>query len=161
MEFTRFTADFSKRTLRNLDCVQQQVRRGEPGAYEVTQLWNSLLGLVVLPHERMIEGLATTSVQELSPGRSPLSTTLGAAPETVGDLIKRLRNAVAHFNVEFNIGTDGEIASATVWNEARGRRATTPGRRTWEGVITVGSLEALARLIANAYIGEFESTAAH
>lgn len=31
--------------------------------------------------------------------------------------MRRLRNAVAHFNVEFKSGSDKEITSVNVWNQ--------------------------------------------
>jgi hypothetical protein len=50
-EYRDLIVDFAQRTLRNLDHVQAQARTGDEGVYPVTQLWNSLLGLIVLPHE--------------------------------------------------------------------------------------------------------------
>lgn len=159
MEFTDLTADLAKRTLQNLDYVQEQALRGEEGVYEVTQLWNSLLGLIVLPHERVIRRLPTTPTtptNELSPQGWPLLTTAGNEPTTVQELVRCLRNAVAHFNVEFNAGTDGEIASVTMWNG----NPRSPHSRVWEGVVTLRELERLARLLANTYTSTFDSTAA-
>ena len=51
MEYDDVIADFAQRTLRNLDYLQHRVRDGDDGLYDVTQLWNSLLGLIVLPLE--------------------------------------------------------------------------------------------------------------
>ena len=156
MEYTDLTADFAKRTLQNLDYVQEQALRGVAGVYEVTQLWNSLLGLIVLPHERVIKRLPTTPMVDFSPQGWPLLTTVGNEPTSVQELVNWLRNSVAHFNVEFNAGTDGEIASVTMWNA----NTRSPHSRVWEGVITIRELEHLARLLANTYILAFDSTAA-
>jgi len=43
--------DFAERTIQNLNFIQAQASAADPDAYEVTQLWNSLLGLIVLPQE--------------------------------------------------------------------------------------------------------------
>jgi len=157
VEYTNLTADFAKRTLQNLNYVQEGALRGEAGVYEVTQLWNSLLGLIVLPHEHVINRLPMIPMNELSPQGWPLLTTAGDEPPSVQALVRCLRNAVAHFNVEFNAGTDGEIASVTMWNE---KPRPIPPSRVWEGVITIRELEHLARLLANTYILAFDSTAA-
>ena len=157
VEYTNLTADFAKRTLQNLNYVQEGALRGEAGVYEVTQLWNSLLGLIVLRHEHVINRLPMIPMNELSPQGWPLLTTAGDEPPSVPALVRCLRNAVAHFNVEFNAGTDGEIASVTMWNE---KPRPIPPSRVWEGVITIRELEHLARLLANTYILAFDSTAA-
>lgn len=158
MEYTDLTADFAKRTLQNLNYVQEQARRGEQGVYEVTQLWNSLLGLIVLPHERAIERLPTTPMTEFWPQGL---TTVGREPKSPRDLLKRLRNAVAHFNVDFNARTDREIETVTMWNEELDeRRRPIPGTKGWVCVITLERLEDLARFIADTYILEFGSNAA-
>ena len=161
MEYTDLAADFARRTLQNLDYVQKQARRGEEGVYEVTQLWNSLLGLIVLPHERVIRRLPTTPRTEMSPQGWPLVTTAGGEPKSLRDLVRRLRNAVAHFNVEFNAGFNREITSVTMWNEKMDEnRKPIPDSRGWVGRIEVAELEDLARLIANTYVETFASTAA-
>lgn len=57
MEYTNFIVDFARRTLLNLDYMQAQADRGVEDVYPVTQLWNSLLGLVVLPRELDVNSL--------------------------------------------------------------------------------------------------------
>ena len=49
-----FVGDFAKRTLANLNIIEQEIRENKD-AYEVTQLINSLLGLIVFPFERQIK----------------------------------------------------------------------------------------------------------
>jgi hypothetical protein len=78
----------------------------------------------------------------------------------LSDLVSDLRNAVAHFNVEFISGADREISAVTVWtqdSDAKGRPLK--GSRRWVGRITVEELDRLARLIADVYLKEFASAA--
>ena len=155
MEYKILIADFAERTLVNLDHVQEQVARGNKGAFEVTQLRNSLLGLIVAPHEREMRRIPTTRMNRLCAQDWPRLTTGGKDPKTLRDLLRKLRNAVAHFNVEFIADTDPDsvrrITSVKVWNQ------TTSGARdkTWEGEISVEALDRLARKIAKVYLEQF------
>lgn len=64
MEYKYFIADFTSRTRRNLEYLDNQYEQGA-SVYPVTQLWNSLLGLVVLPREREFESIERTPMVEL------------------------------------------------------------------------------------------------
>ncbi len=159
MEYTDFIADFAQRTLRNLNHLQDQARRGDEGVYPVTQLWNSLLGLIVLPRERDLRRIPRTPMTELWSEGWPRLTATGREHESLHDLVSDLRRAVAHFNVEFTAGSDREITALTVWtqsSDSNGRPVQ--GSRRWEGRITVQELDRLARLIADLYLKEFAST---
>lgn len=162
MEYTTdFIADFAQRTLRNLDRVQAQASSGDEGVYPVTQLWNSLLGLIVLPRERDLRRIPRIPMTELWSQGWPRLTAHGPEHRSLRDLVNDLRRAVAHFNVEFTAGSDREITSVTMWtqdSDSGGRPV--PGSRRWEGRITVEELDRLARSIADLYIREFASTAA-
>ena len=65
MLYSDIITDFAYRTLRNLDSIQSQARDGDDGVYPVTQLWNSLLGLIVLPREVDLERIPRTGMSEL------------------------------------------------------------------------------------------------
>ncbi len=162
MEYTDFIADFAKRTLRNLDHVQTQALSGDEGVYPVTQLWNSLLGLIVLPRERDLSRIPRIPMTELwSEGWPRLTTTAGREHRTLHDLVSDLRRAVAHFNVEFRAGSDREITSVTMWTQDSGPNGRPIlGSRRWEGQVSVEELDRLARSIAALYLKEFASTAA-
>lgn len=161
MEYKDFIADFARRTLQNLDVIQLRAIDGDGGVYPVTQLWNSLLGLIVLPRERDLRRIPQTPMTELWSEGWPRFRVSGSEHGTLRDLVSDLRNAVAHFNVAFLAGPDREITSVTVWTQ----RSDTQGRpirdtRRWEGQITVDELDRLAKLIAHVYVKEFASTAA-
>ncbi len=161
MEHTDLIADFAWRTLQNLDHVQEQERLGDEGVYPVTQLWNSLLGLIVLPRERDMRRIPRTPMTELWSQGWPRLTAAGPEHRSLRDLVSDLRRAVAHFNVEFIAGSGREITSVTMWtqnSDSDGRPIQ--GSRRWEGRITVEELDRLARLIANLYVENFASTAA-
>src|SRR4051812_32673232 len=110
MEYRELVADFAQRTLDNLDYMQAQADAGVERVYPVTQLWNSLLGLLVLPYEREVDRLPETPTAALLAMGWPQVEHRFAEPAHLRALIKNLRNAVAHCNVEFFPGPDGEIS---------------------------------------------------
>jgi hypothetical protein len=160
--FGNFIVDFAKRTIRNLDFIQAQASAGDRGVYPVTQLWNSLLGLIVMPHELDAQGggiehIPETPMTQLWSQEWPRVTVSGGTEdESLQDLVRNLRNSVAHFNVKFLTGPDNEITSVTLWNQRLGRDgAPIKGSRRWEGQINVEDLDRLARRIAEVYVGVF------
>ena len=60
--FGDLITDFATRTLVNLDLVKDAAKETDNEAYDVTQLWNSLLGLVVAPREQDIEVFPRTKL---------------------------------------------------------------------------------------------------
>lgn len=123
----------------------------------MTQLWNSLLGLIVLPLEtgkkRGKRCIPPTPMTELQPQGWPRLTEDGDADESLHDLVWHLRHAVAHCNVEFIPGADGQITSVKMWNESR-------GKLYWSGRATVEELDRFVRLIADLYRESFAKSAA-
>ena len=113
--------------------------------YPVTQLWNSLLGLIVLPQERDVDRIPATRMSERWAVGWPRITVAGREHRTLRHLVRDLRNAVSHFNVEFEAGRDQEIHSVLVWVsvlDSDGRPK--PTERGWQGRMTVEDLRQLA-----------------
>lgn len=159
VEYTHFVADFSARTLRNLEFVESHSTSDE--VYPVTQLWNSLLGLIVLPRERDVERIPATRMNELWAVGWPRITVAGQEHRTLRHLVRDLRNAVSHFNVKFEADRDREIRSVLVWVSALDSDGRpNPAERGWEGRMTVEDLRRLAELIAKVYLAQFGATAA-
>jgi hypothetical protein len=159
MEYKDFLNDFALRTLSNLDHIK--MLKGSQGTYPVTQLWNSLLGLIVLPHENHRYKIPDRPMREYEAEGWPHITMDGTEPESLRDLLHNLRNSVAHFNVDFIVGRDREISAVKVWTEANSsgpRRAK--GSVDWVGRIRVEDLERLARLIAKTYLRQSPPQAA-
>ena len=161
VEFIDFVADFARRTLANLDCVQNEERNGREDVYPFTQLWNSLLGLIVLPREADLDRIPATPLADLwVQGWPRVTVSVGAdRTQTLPDLVIALRNAVAHFNVSFHAGSDREITSVTVWNDELKNGKPIEGKRRWEAKIEVGDIEGLARAIAGLYLRKFAAAA--
>ncbi len=95
-----FSASFMRRTLCNLE--------GYQGNYEATQTVNSLLGLLIVPTEKLFNQIPDTDLAELDQTWGNVSewvTNPGkcdhghAHPLTLRQLVRRQRNAVAHFDI--------------------------------------------------------------
>lgn len=161
VEYRDLVIDFAQRTLRNLDHIQELAAAGDETVYDVTQLWNSLLGLIVLPRERQIKLIPVTPMSEVWTRGWPRISVSGPEyePETLRGFVTALRNAVAHFNVDFG-AADGDITSVMVWNEQLDvNRRPIRGSRGWVGRMTIADLDGLARRIANLYVEELAAAA--
>lgn len=160
MEYSSFVVDFSERTLRNLDAIHELGRAGKD-VYPVTQLWNSLLGLIVLPRESDEIRIPRWRMSRLyAEGWPRITLSEGHENMKLSSLVWNLRNAVAHFNVTFMADHEHEISSITVWTSA----TDSDGRpikssRDWEARIDIDDLERLARKIAETYVRSFRKAA--
>ena len=133
-----FVIDFARRTRSNLEYIEAAEERGE-SVYEVTQLANSLLGLLVFPREHYMQTVPDTPLSELvERGWPDIRPTHGQLPQdTLRQLMRMLRNSIAHCNVEFVADQDSEITGMKVWN-------TKGGHRTWQAELTIDDLRTIA-----------------
>ncbi|HLY43991.1 MAG TPA: HEPN family nuclease [Stellaceae bacterium] len=126
--------DLMRRTIANLQFIE--VHKDRNGPYEVTQLINSFLGAVCHPWEAYRAELCTKSLAEAAAAGWPNITKerpKDRDPDSLGDLVGLMRNAVAHGNAQFLPGQAGEIRALRIWNENR-------GKRTWGSLITVDDM---------------------
>lgn len=93
---------FALRTQRNLLFIEN-ARKTHDELHPITQLANSMLGLVVLPLEKhFVDHIEQLQMDELvSQGWPQFEITLGECG-TLGYLVKRLRNATAHGHMTFS-----------------------------------------------------------
>ncbi len=129
--------DIMRRTMHNLEFVEAHAR--VEGPYEVTQLINSFLGALAHPWETYRDDLIAMS---LAAARTagwpaiPKERPTDREPTSLGDLVRCMRNALAHGNVEFLPGAVGEIRALRLWNTDR-------GARTWGAAVTTVDMRAL------------------
>jgi hypothetical protein len=124
--------EMMRRTMANLEFVEHH--KGNSGPFEVTQLINSFLGALSHPWERLKQDLMMMPLT--SCGDWPLllkERPKDYDPTSLGDAIRLLRNGIAHGNIVFLPGPQGEIKAIRVWNENR-------GRRDWGTVLTIADL---------------------
>ncbi len=129
---------FAERTRHNLDFVTKN--KSKSGPYEVTQLINSLLGLLVFPREKFVDSLPDYTFNDLKQKGWPLPHVITYTTTYSGlrDLLRVLRNSIAHFNLEL-LG-DQEIEGIRLWN------INDKGNNTWSAEMSIKELEDLAYL---------------
>ncbi len=97
--------EFARRARHNLEFIVQAAGRGDD-VHVVTQLTLSLLGMVVFPREKLLlEAIKETPLSSLAKEGWPSWTITrddSAQPtRTLGDILKHVRNAVAHGRITF------------------------------------------------------------
>jgi hypothetical protein len=128
--------DIMRRTIQNLEFIERHA--GADGPYEVTQLLNSFLGALAHPWEAYRDDLATVRLEaahEAGWPRIVKELTSDREPDSLGDLVGLMRNAVAHGNIALLPSAASDIRALRLWNINR-------GRRTWGTIITVADMRA-------------------
>jgi DNA-binding MarR family transcriptional regulator len=104
---------FAARTRENLDCIERTFKDKRSG-HVVTQLVSSLLGLVAFPHEKHLDAeLKEIRLDRLAVEGWPRWEIRKGKCETLGSLVRRLRNAVAHGRLRFS-SDSRELGEVTI-----------------------------------------------
>ncbi len=104
MDYQNLVKDFPRRTRQNLETLRcLQAEQPSQEIYEVTQLVNSLLGLLVFPQQKYFNTIPEIPLDDLAAQGWPIPEVIGDFPQVKNlcDLIQYLRNAIAHFNIKF------------------------------------------------------------
>jgi HEPN pEK499 p136 len=110
---------------------------------------NSTLGLLVFPQQEFVDRIPETPLSELERDGWPMPKVRRGADRVnnLNQLIRYLRNAIAHFNIEFVGDGRNQVSVLRVWNE------TPNGVKTWEAELSVtdlrGITERFIRLLLN------------
>ncbi len=132
--------EFARRTRTNLDVLRKvQKERTDYKIYEVTQLINSMLGLLVFPEQKYIEQIPETPIEDLERDGWPIPEVESTYPQVknLNELVRYLRNGISHCNLEF-LSDDGvEITGIRIWNKDRGGR----GKINWKARLKKDDLE--------------------
>jgi len=144
MNYQNVVRDFAERTRRNLGIIEK-LQREQPDSeiYEVTQLVNSMLGLLIFPQQRYFNSIPDTPLSDLANQGWPVPLTDGEYPDvgTLKELVRYMRNAIAHFNIEFMADpVSQQITGLRLWN-IRGRGKTR--KITWEAKLKLEDLRGI------------------
>jgi hypothetical protein len=121
--------EFIARTQKNLKAIECLKQKGGE-VYEVTQLLNSMLGLLIFPKERRLyEKIQPKSWDTMVEEGWPLPSGDNAHVSDLEELIRHMRNAVAH--CKFNLTTDHDEISSIEFRDIPS---------FWTGVYDVASL---------------------
>jgi HEPN pEK499 p136 len=148
MEYEDVVHDFAERTKKNLDAVERLLAQGVE-VYETTQLINSMLGLLVFPREEFVNRIPRTPFPELKRAGWPEPKVRSGFPQVqdLQELVRYLRNAIAHFNLEFLVDAGHQINGLRVWN-------TRNQSRTWEAELSLADLRSIAERFTNLLLAE-------
>jgi hypothetical protein len=127
--------DLMRRTMFNLHVIDAQATK--EGPYEVTQLVNSFLAALAHPWEEYKQDLHKRSIPDaIATGWPELAKEQASddEPESLGDLLRLVRNAFAHGNLAFLNTGGNEITHIRFWNNNR------KGERTWGAIAGVDSM---------------------
>jgi hypothetical protein len=128
MDYERSVLDFVDRTKKNMVATDGW-RAGDPSTpfYEVTNLVNSMLGLIVLPTQQMLEDMRQVKVEQHGIAEWRVAFELvprkGSLPQELRPLLTGMRNSIAHTSLEFP--SDGaNISGITFVNRANNKAAS-------------------------------------
>ena len=127
--------EFIARTQKNLIAIEC-LKDISCKVYEVTQLLNSMLGLLIFPKERFFEKIQNKRWDMMVKEEWPLPSEDYSHVSDLKQLITNMRNAVAHCNIEL-IPEHGEIISIEFRDYPWGDNHKEPH---WKGVYDVASL---------------------
>ena len=139
MDYRNLVRDFAQRTRVNLETLRRvQQTQPDQEVYEVTQLINSMLGLLVLPQQWFMRRIPEIPLEQLVADGWPRPVMEGEFPPAANlqELVRYLRNAIAHFNLAFVADDQGQICGLRLWN----RRG---GVTTWEARLALADLETI------------------
>jgi len=123
--------DMMRRTMSNLEFIERH--SAKDGPFEVTQLINSFLGALVHPWENLKTELPVMTLAEARNAGWPIPEQQGGRrqePQSLGELLRLLRNGIAHGNLSFLPDGRGQIQAIRIENYDR-------KLLTWQGVISV------------------------
>lgn len=139
MMYEDVVADFAERTRRNLRALESLKDQGQE-VFEVTQLVNSMLGLLIFPREEFVGRIPRIPLAQLEELGWPVPKARPRFSQAsdLNELVRYLRNAISHFNIQFVGDSRGQISTVRVWNN------NLAGMRTWEADLGLADLRGIA-----------------
>lgn len=141
MQSRNTLVEFMHRTERNLRTADKIAERDPHGFFEVTQLVNSVIGMLIFPAEEALNSLSKGAQSKAVANAHP--RILHGDPELfaeIGPALRKLRNSFAHFNIEFE-NQNNQISGLYAWSYPD-PKASEP---EWVAYISVEDLRALLK----------------
>ncbi len=130
--------EFARRTRLNLEFIEQYARQPGYEVFEITQLVNSALGLLLLPKEKLYDNIPETALFQLEKEGWPTIRPTGGESLTLKELVRHLRNAFAHTHFEYYSNSANEIDYLIIWDKAPQSK-----HKNWELQLSVKDLRLL------------------
>lgn len=154
MNYQDIIRNFVQRTRINLDYIENALANSDE-VYEVTQLVNSLLGLLVFPEQYYFHQIPQIPLEELVTKGWPKIKVVGDFQPAIDlrEQMRYLRNSIAHFNIRFLHDAKDVISGLHIWN-------TNPHikghPKTWEAEIPLEDLRLLVNKFADLILAEIK-----
>lgn len=130
--YTRLHHDFALRTKANLEFVEKAYQEGVPDVYNVTQLINSLLGMVIflkegdhVPDVALKHFCREGDIQIIQDDNQNCAKTR--------QFLRRFRNAIAHCRIK-DFGSKDDIQGFVLHDQERGKPIDWKIRITTQGI---------------------------
>jgi hypothetical protein len=140
MEYKIFERDFIVRTqttIQQYECyVLKQVPKQEQ--FEITLLINCLLGLLVLPNQRLYVNIPDIPIGQLKDWGLQEKHIIEGKGLPMKQIIRHMRNSVAHFRLK-PLGDGSKITQLKFWDE-KFDESTYRTEKNFEAVIPVETL---------------------
>lgn len=148
MEYQQIIRDFVKRTQQNMLYIEEALEEGAE-VFEVTHLVNSLLGLLVFPQQKYFDAIPRIPLSQLENEGWPCIKVVGdfEPASDLRELMRYLRNAIAHFIIEFVVDSAGQIVGLQVWNIKN-------QRKSWQAEISLTELRLLVNEFTDLILAE-------
>jgi hypothetical protein len=138
--YGKVVQDFASRTKKNLAFIEDNLNKPDVEVYEVTQLVNSLLGLLVFPQQEFFEKIPEIPMRDLEAQGWPRIHTVPQY-KSLGDLktfLRYFRNGISHFNIKFSADDDNNITGLQIWNHKGGKKQNP---KNWEIELSLNDLK--------------------
>jgi hypothetical protein len=105
-----------------------------------------MLGLLVFPQQRFFDRIPEIPLADLAATGWPVPEVVGSHPQVpnLKELVRCLRNALAHCNIIFTADAQNEINGLELWN-TRPDRDPRREQETWRVRLTIQDLEKISR----------------
>lgn len=113
---------------------------GEQPVFPATQIINSLVGLLILPQQSFYDMIPNHKIRDLNRVGWRIPTALRGedTARSLNRLARRMRNAVAHSNLEFT-NNAGQISGVRFWDSSN--RFQVGSQPEWEIYFSIDELE--------------------
>ncbi len=120
MEISKFDKEFVKRTIDILNSYK--------GKFEFSNLLNCTLGLIILPYAKMgsssywnteivnLEDIPSFTIKLFEPIKKMKRGRITSYPKTIGVLLRKIRNGLAHQNIE-PINENNKFVGIKIFNK--------------------------------------------
>jgi hypothetical protein len=144
----RMLQDYAERTLKNITCIKSIADERPAEAFEVTEMINALLGIIVFPQQIGIAMVPNQPLSLLLGGAWPQSVlSMSIEFTTLQHLLHRMRNSIAHGNIVFTPNNNNEIECVTFY----GKYKRNGKHRKWEMPMPVSEMSTFVAMLCELF----------